>query len=86
MRDWVSRLWLIGGLFLVFLSLYLVFAYIKELAVDLFIRKTFLASYALFLGYVIRRQILGKIEWKDVWLYVYAIVIHIIVGFAIIFG
>ena len=68
------------------IPLYYVNSFDQTLVKELFLRKTTIALYSLLLAYIIRRLILGYIDWQGAYKYVYAIVIHIIIALAIIFG
>ena len=68
------------------IPLYYLNSFDPTLAKELLLRKTTIALYSLLLSYIIRRLILGYIDWQGAYKYVYAIVIHIIIALAIIFG
>ena len=85
-KNLIKHYWVILTFLPVALYMYYFNAFDESIAKDLLLRKTAISLYAILLAYFIRRTIIGYIEWQGVWKNVYAIVIHIVVGLAVIFG
>ncbi|DAD54695.1 TPA: putative holin [Thermocrinis Great Boiling Spring virus] len=82
----IKHYWFSLLLLPVLAPLYYLNSFDPTLAKELLLRKTTIALYSLLLAYIIRRLIIGYVSWQGEYRYVYAIVIHIIVALAIIFG
>jgi len=85
-KDFLTYYWFVA-LFLPFvLYLYYANAFDPQLIPDIMFRKLSIALAGVGFGYLVRRLVVGRVEWQGVWQYVYAIFIQFIVALAFIFG
>ena len=82
----IKHYWLPLLLLPLLIPIYYLNSFDPQLVKDLLLRKTTIALYSLLLAYIIRRMVLGFIDWSGIWKFIYAMLIHLIVALAIIFG
>jgi hypothetical protein len=85
-KDFLMYYWFVVLFLPLALYLYYANSFDPQLIPDLVFRKLSIALASLGFGYLARRLVIGKIDWKEVWQYVYAIVLQLVVALAFIFG
>jgi hypothetical protein len=85
-KDFLRYYWFVVLFLPLVLYLYYANSFDPQLIPDLVFRKLSIALASLGFGYLVRRLIIGRVEWQGVWQYVYAIVLQLIVALAFIFG